>query len=210
MTQNYYSHMGNNHPKDGSKNKVCTAINMITTGEVTPSYKSRVCGFLDVLPSVAKAHEVHGSNPDYRAPSVPTPIADLHVYEMGDTPHNASNCAWTWNTNGTTVHLHAGYVTGSKWNLQFPLGFPNREIDLLHAVAHLLTPNTAALHGFEFVTILIDLAERFGLASMSKKDSKAAVKSVFIDQKIKTFKRTRPPKTPEQLIAELKKIHSNL
>lgn len=208
MTQNYYRQNGGNRPKDGSKNKVCGAINLITTGAHTIDYRGKVLGNLDGLPAVDAAHFSHKDKSGYQVPNGDlTSLTTITLDTPSRYPSPTSNCHWgPSGSSAAYMYLHAGNILGAD----YPPAFCNREIDFLHAVAHLLTPNTAALHGFEFVTILIDLAERFGLASLSKKDSKAAVKSVFIDQKIKTFKRTRPPKTPEQLIAELKKIHSNL
>lgn len=189
-------------PKDGSKNKVCLAIhdcNVSTLG-VTHDYESKVLGSdLNTLPALVKAREVAGSE-NHNTPVDLRRIflapASFHLDQLG------LNCTWYPNPYDPTIltcNIHSGGPISR-----------GTELDFLHAVAHLLCPGNLALHGFEFVTIFLDLVEKFGYNGKTGASAKKEVKATFIERKIKTFKRTRPTKTTEQIIAELMAIHEKL
>lgn len=196
-------------PKDGSKNKVCDAMHHLPSGPYSDAYLQRVLKGLDGLNSVEKAHDAHKAKPLY-GPPTGKDLRTVLLSGCSRWPSSSHQCSWHHTTRAGSTFVTAKIHVGSG---SFPSRFCTRDVDLLHAVAHLLAPNTAALHGFEFVSIFIELAERFGLDSFTNKETKARVKEVFVARKIKTFKRsgtTLKIKTSDELIAELMKIHSNL
>lgn len=186
---------GTKRPKDGSKNKVCEAIATLPSFPRSRTYEAEILSDgqkLRNLPAVRKAAEK--ANPNGLV-SKSLDQLTIHFYHSKN-----AQCMWWFSNEIPSFNISKGGV--AIWT--------SEESSFYHALAHLLCPDDVPLHGFEFVTIFIDLVEAFGINGLSGSEAKKMVKQHFIGRKIKTFKRTRAPKTPEQIIAELKAIHQKL